>query len=284
MNQITSEKIPCSVGILTLNCADNLRHCLESLKDFAEVIVFDGNSTDDTLKVAKEYGCRIAKQFVTDEPNQTIKDFAEVRNRLLDLCSYDWYLSMDSDESASKELVEEVREIIKNPKGIYIYYVSSKFVLNNKVIQYSSGYPGYEIYFLNRKTGVRYDKSVHEVIRVDEKKHKVGYLKGPRLCLLFEVDTDFKLWKEKIGKYIEMEVNRTKNVHFFDFFKWQVLKQLVMIVKALIKITLIYLRHGFKETLPLRIEFQRIYFYVWLLLANITNYFKITFKKSDGRN
>jgi len=273
------DKIPCTVGILTLNCAELLKKCLESVKDFAEVIVMDGNSTDGTLEVAKQYGCRIERQFATQEPNQVITDFSEVRNRLLKMASYDWYLSLDSDEFASPELVSEVRKIIQEPQGVYLYNAPAKFVLNGKVIQYSSGYPGYEIYLVNLKeTDAHYVKPVYEVIDFDRNKYKLGNLKGGRLCLFNEVDTDFAIWKKKMGHYIKMQIAMTDDKNFFYFFKWRIYKQLILIAKALIKITWVYLRHGFSETLPPRLEFQRVYFYVWLTGAYIADYFKKLFK------
>ena len=50
------------VVIPTKNCADDLRRCLESLKRQTvpvHVIVVDANSVDDTVKVAREYGCTV---------------------------------------------------------------------------------------------------------------------------------------------------------------------------------------------------------------------------------
>ncbi|MBI2603994.1 MAG: glycosyltransferase, partial [Candidatus Harrisonbacteria bacterium] len=75
-------KIPCSVGVLTLNSAKTLARCLESFKDFAEIIVCDGNSTDDTVAIAKKYGAKVVKQYDSDEPNlPCVKDKANVRMR-----------------------------------------------------------------------------------------------------------------------------------------------------------------------------------------------------------
>jgi glycosyltransferase involved in cell wall biosynthesis len=50
------EKIRCSVGILTYNSGKNLRRALESVKNFSNIIIADGGSTDDTLQIAAEYG------------------------------------------------------------------------------------------------------------------------------------------------------------------------------------------------------------------------------------
>ena len=76
------EKIPCSVSILTLNSANGLRACLESLKDFGEIIICDGNSTDDTRDIARSFGAKVIKQYDTDEPETRCDmDKATVRER-----------------------------------------------------------------------------------------------------------------------------------------------------------------------------------------------------------
>jgi len=88
-------KIPCSVGILTLNSGATLRRCLDSVKDFAEIVICDGNSTDDTLEIAREYGAKIVKQYDSNEPNlRCNKDKANVRQKNMEAASYDWYFFM----------------------------------------------------------------------------------------------------------------------------------------------------------------------------------------------
>ena len=51
--------INASVGILTLNSSKSLFKCLNSVKYFNEIIIFDGGSTDSTLNIAKKFKCRI---------------------------------------------------------------------------------------------------------------------------------------------------------------------------------------------------------------------------------
>ena len=98
------KKIPCSVGVLTLNSGKTLARCLESFKDFAEIIVCDGNSTDDTVAVAKKYGAKVIKQYDSDEPNlPCVKDKANVRMRNMAAATYDWYFFMDADDALLPE-------------------------------------------------------------------------------------------------------------------------------------------------------------------------------------
>ena len=69
-----TKKIPCSVQVLTLNSAKTLAKCLASIKDFAEIIVLDGNSVDSTLAIAKQYTDKIYPQSNTNEKNVRITD------------------------------------------------------------------------------------------------------------------------------------------------------------------------------------------------------------------
>ncbi len=55
--------IPCSVYIVTLNCAEWLESTLESVKDFSEVIILDSGSTDLTYAIAESFpNTRISHQ------------------------------------------------------------------------------------------------------------------------------------------------------------------------------------------------------------------------------
>jgi glycosyltransferase involved in cell wall biosynthesis len=95
------------VGILTLNSEQGLSACLDSLKDFAEVIVCDGNSTDRTREIAEAAGARVIRQYETDTPNTPcIKDKATVRQKNMEAATHDWYFYMDADDTLSSFSVE----------------------------------------------------------------------------------------------------------------------------------------------------------------------------------
>ena len=49
----------CSVTIITLNEEKNLRDCLESVLLAAEIVIVDSGSTDRTLEIARELGCKV---------------------------------------------------------------------------------------------------------------------------------------------------------------------------------------------------------------------------------
>lgn len=93
--------------ILTKNEESNLPDCLESIKDFAKrVIVVDSGSTDGTVEIADKYGCDL---FV-----HPFENYSKQFNWALDNCSINtkWSFRLDADERLTKELIEELTNII----------------------------------------------------------------------------------------------------------------------------------------------------------------------------
>lgn len=174
----TMQKIPCTVQILTRNSQDTLERCLESVKDFAEIIVLDGNSTDRTLEVACAYGCTILKQYDTPESLVRIHDFSEVRNRGLASAHNDWFMFIDSDEYLSSEAVEEVRGIVTNLNPLaQAWWQPRLYVLNGKVIDCATTYPNMQIRLFNRKWAHGFIKPIHERVHL-KPGAVVGTLRG----------------------------------------------------------------------------------------------------------
>jgi len=93
-----------SVIVLTYNSAETLKPLLESLKQQTippdEIIVIDGGSTDNTIDVAKGFGC-----IIYDKP---IKIRAKARNIGVKLASGEIVVFIDSDCIAEKSWLEEL--------------------------------------------------------------------------------------------------------------------------------------------------------------------------------
>ena len=88
-----------SVAINTYNSEKTLRACLDSVKDFDEILVCDMYSEDRTLEIAEEYGAKIFMHEKTGyvEP---------ARNFVISKAENDWVLVVDSDETITSELRE----------------------------------------------------------------------------------------------------------------------------------------------------------------------------------
>ena len=98
--------IPCSVYIVTLNCGAWLEDTLNSVADFAEVIILDSGSTDNTYQIAKSFpNTRIS--------HQDWLGYAAQKSLALAQCQSDWVLNLDGDEVLSDELKQEILKTIQ---------------------------------------------------------------------------------------------------------------------------------------------------------------------------
>ena len=161
------QKIPCSVPILTLNAEKHLEQCLQSLVDFEDVFIVDGNSTDRTQEIARKYNRPIYKQIDTDEPNVRIKDFTAVRNRAYSFIKTDWLFDLDSDEYLSPELIEELRTLFASQLGPNAaYQISHKLLFGSQKTEYAFFYPAYVVRLYTPKSGVALTKGkkIHESV------------------------------------------------------------------------------------------------------------------------
>ncbi len=93
--------IPCSVYIVTLNCGAWLEDTLKSVVDFAEVIILDSGSTDNTYAIAQKFSnVRIN--------HQDWQGYAAQKSLALAQCQQEWVLNLDGDEVLSDELKQEI--------------------------------------------------------------------------------------------------------------------------------------------------------------------------------
>lgn len=102
-----------AICILTKNCGKTLGSTLESVSSFPEVIILDNGSTDETLEVAAS--------FHNVKIHRTpFLGFGRLRNLAAKLASFDWILALDSDETLSFALVQEIRSLaLANPCEVY---------------------------------------------------------------------------------------------------------------------------------------------------------------------
>jgi glycosyltransferase involved in cell wall biosynthesis len=196
-----SAKIPASVEILTRNSAATLERCLESVKDFAEIIVLDGNSTDKTREIASRYGAKIYQQYDTDQPLVRISDFSEVRNKGLKLARYEWFLYIDADEYLSREAAEEIRSIVADSSpSAHIWRQPRRYVLGGRIVECATTYPNRQIRFFHRSFVKGFVKPVHERIEVRGNQN-IGTLNGFEYVPLESVAALDERWR----RYAAME-------------------------------------------------------------------------------
>jgi glycosyltransferase involved in cell wall biosynthesis len=96
-----------SVCVITLNEAQRIGACLESVPFADEWVVLDSGSTDNTVQICAERGARVIV-----EP---FRGFGLQKNRCFELARGDWILSLDADERLSPELAQEIQAALAAP-------------------------------------------------------------------------------------------------------------------------------------------------------------------------
>lgn len=93
-------RLPLTLLVLTLNEADVIARCLDSVPFADEKIVIDCGSSDDTRSIAEAHGARVIEHEWLG--------FGAQRNFGSDQCRHDWILALDADEYLSDELAQEL--------------------------------------------------------------------------------------------------------------------------------------------------------------------------------
>jgi glycosyltransferase involved in cell wall biosynthesis len=138
-----------SVYILTYNSQKYLAQILSCSNGIAdELVIIDSGSTDNTLQVAHEFGCKIY--------HRPFDNFREQRTFALSKCNYNWVLTFDSDEVPSQELIEEIRNLKGKGFTHDAYCIKRNWNVLGKWVHamYPTTSPDYPIRLINKNNVV----------------------------------------------------------------------------------------------------------------------------------
>lgn len=157
-----------SAILITKNDAHTITACLESIKWVDEIIVVDDNSTDDTVKICRDFGAKVAIE--------TWSGFGAQKTKALNLTQYDWVLSIDSDERVPPKLREEILATISQDNTATAYHVRRQNYFYNRHMKYTLGARHDKpIRLFNKTTAQFSDHAIHERVIPTG---KVGELKN----------------------------------------------------------------------------------------------------------
>ena len=147
-----------SIAIITKDEAENLPACLTSVRFADQVVVVDSGSTDDTVKIAADFGCDV---FV-----EAWRGFARQKQSAIDKCKHRWVLVLDADERIPPETAGAISDIVsKGPAEVAAYSFPRKNWFQGRWIKHLWG--GDRIVRLFRKDlGRMSTAAVHESVEV----------------------------------------------------------------------------------------------------------------------
>jgi glycosyltransferase involved in cell wall biosynthesis len=150
----TPRRATLSVAIVTLNEEANLPRTLASVAWADEIVIVDSGSTDATPAIAQSYGAR----FLT-EP---WRGFAAQKNFALSLCTSEWVLSLDADESVTPELAASIQKTLAAPSSQTAYALPRRNFFLGRWIRHGGYYPDAKLRLFPRGQGAFQETPVHE--------------------------------------------------------------------------------------------------------------------------
>jgi len=139
----------------------NIRLCIESARPIAdEILVADSGSTDGTMEIARQLGCRIVERELVN--------FSDFKNWAIPQAAHPWVLILDADERITPELAAEIRGVLADPPanrdGFWIG--RHNYFLGHRIRH--CGWNTDDVFRLIRRDVCRYtQRRVHESIAVE---------------------------------------------------------------------------------------------------------------------
>ncbi len=214
-----------SVVINTYNAEKHLQTVLETVKDFDEIVVCDMHSTDRTISIAEQYGCKIIyhEKFPYVEP---------ARNAAIAAANNDWVLVIDADETVPPALKEELYTIAEKNEvgGVYIpfkNYFIDRFM--------HSAYPDFKLRFF-KKEGSYWPPDIHStpgvegrVIKLPRNRKDLAseHLANDSVSAVLAKNNNYSTqdMKKKLPRNRKVTWLRLLFSPFFRFFKCYILKK-----------------------------------------------------------
>ena len=198
---------PISVIVPVKNEAENLRRCLPTLAWADEVFVIDSQSTDDTVKVAREFSANVVQFHFNGV-------FPKKKNWGLDNLPFrnEWVLIIDADEVVVPELADEImaRTAADEADG---FYLNMKYLFLGRRIKHCGYAEAWNLRLFKHKLG-RYEKMpVDPAVKTgDNEAHEHVELDGKVLRLDHELDhhayPSIAVWVEKHNRYAVWEASQ----------------------------------------------------------------------------
>lgn len=213
-----------SVVINTYNAELHLRRVLDAVVGFDETVICDMESTDATLDIAREYGCRIVTF-----PKENHKIVEPARMLAIQSASYKWVLVVDADEIIPLALRDYLYMRIAEPSCPQGLYIARQGMFMSQPMNLS--YPDYQLRFFVRE-GTVWPPYVHSIPSVQGRVERIPRGRHDLAMIHLANDTVYGILK-KTNEYSDNDAVKKASRNFglaalvyrpaFKFFKSYIL-------------------------------------------------------------
>ncbi len=144
-----------SVVLITLDCADTLAHCLDSVAWAEEIVIADSGSVDGTVELARARGARVV--------HQTWLGFGKQKQFAVEQATHDWVLCLDTDERVTPALRDAIEAALRDPsQHAYEFPRCNRFL--GRYLRHGEGYPDLSLRLFHKSHARWSEDVVHEKV------------------------------------------------------------------------------------------------------------------------
>jgi glycosyltransferase involved in cell wall biosynthesis len=195
-----NEEQKISVVINTYNACQHLAKVLDAVRDFDEVVVCDMESTDNTVDIARQYGCK-----VVTFPKADHKSAEPARTFAIQSASNKWVLVVDADEIVTPELRDALYRKIQEPGCPEGFYIPRQNMFMGMFVR--DFHYDYQLRFFIRE-GTEWPPYVHTFPKVQGRVVKLKAAKEARMLHL--MDETMHEYMAKLNEYTDNEVEKKR--------------------------------------------------------------------------
>jgi glycosyltransferase involved in cell wall biosynthesis len=162
------KRSPITALIPAGNSADVIRDCIESVLWADEILVCDSFSTDGTLAICQEYGCRIMQHEYINSALQ--------KNWAIPQATHEWILLVDTDERVTPALREEIERVLSAPESYRGFRIPRLNFVWGHAVHYGGYFPDYQLRLFQRDYARYEERQVHAHVILDG---QCGTLQNP---------------------------------------------------------------------------------------------------------
>ena len=186
-----------SIIILTYNEAANLPTCLASLQSInAEIFIIDSGSSDNTIEIAKQAGCKVFSHPFENHAKQLNWGLENLP------ISTPWIMRLDADERLTPELVDELKNTLsQTPEEITGYQVKRRVFFMGRWIRHGGYYPTWLLRVWRTGLGTCEQRWMDEHIILSQ-----GETANLKYDIIDENQKGLTFWTDKHNRYADREV------------------------------------------------------------------------------
>lgn len=148
-----------SAVIITYNEERIIAETLSRLWWCHEIIIVDSESSDRTVEICREHGCKIYSQKINGFGTQKLFGVSKASNN--------WILCIDADELLSDALVVEIQEELGKKPLPSAFEIPLNLVFMNKIFKHGKEASSFKIRLFNKQDGNWNGALVHESVEIN---------------------------------------------------------------------------------------------------------------------